>query len=90
MEHNGAPTKFKVNIVGKYFDALTRQANEGVRIYKNPSLVINSKSEFNHPPVKILELKNCAEINENKPFIPKGIGSKGDKKATTSSRRSLD
>ena len=90
MEHNGAPTKFKVNIVGKYFDALTRQANEGVRIYKNPSLVINSKSEFNHPPVKRLELKNRAEINENKPFNPKGIGPKGDKKATASSRRSLD
>ena len=54
------------------------------------SKLINSKSDFNHTPDKRLELKNCAEINENKPFNPKGIGPKGDKKATASSRRSLD
>ena len=58
IDHDGSPTKFQVNIVGKHFDALTRQANEGVRISENPSLVMNSKSEFNHPPVKRLELKN--------------------------------
>ena len=71
MEHNGAPTKFKVNIVGKYFDALTRQANEGVRIYKNPSLVINSKSEFNHPPVKRLELKIVLKLMKISLLIPR-------------------
>ena len=63
MDHDGSPTKFQVNIVGKHFDALIRQANEGVRIFENPSLVMNSKSEFNHPPVKRLELKNRAANN---------------------------
>ena len=90
IEHDGTPTKFQVNIVGRYFDALTRQANEGVRIFENPSLVINNKSEFNHPPVKRLELKNRAKINEKQPSNPRGIDSKSDKKATTSSRRSMD
>ena len=68
MEHNEVPAKLKVAIIGKYLDALTKQVNKGVTIYQNPSLVINSKSDFNHTPDKRLELKNCAEINENKPF----------------------
>ena len=32
-------------------DALTRQANESVRIYtRRGTDILNSKSEFNHPP----------------------------------------
>ena len=44
--------------------------------------MINSKSEFNHPPVKRLELKNRAKINEKQTSNPRGINSKSDKKAT--------
>ena len=42
--------KFKMEITGLYKDALTRQANEAVRI-KNceKSEILNSKSQFNHP-----------------------------------------
>ena len=42
---------FKMEITGLFKDALTRQANEAVRI-KNckKSEILNSKSQFNHPP----------------------------------------
>ena len=41
-----------MEITGVFKDALSRQADEAVRIYarKNDEL-LNSKSEFNHPPV---------------------------------------
>ena len=44
--------QFKMEITGLYKDALTRQANEAVRI-KNceKSEILNSKSQFNHPPI---------------------------------------
>ena len=43
---------FKMEITGLFKDALTRQANEAVRI-KNceKSEILNSKSQFNHPPI---------------------------------------
>ena len=41
-----------MEITGKFKDALTRQANEAVRIYSRPAQEsMNSKSEFNHPPL---------------------------------------
>ena len=44
--------QFKMEITGLFKDALTRQANEAIRI-KNckPGEILNSKSEFNHPPI---------------------------------------
>ena len=41
-----------MEITGVFRDALTRQAEEAVRIHarKNEELM-NSKSEFNHPPI---------------------------------------
>ena len=42
--------KFDFCMKSKYFDALSRQANEGVRIKNAGKMVMNSKSEFNHPP----------------------------------------
>ena len=53
--------KFRMEITGKFKDALTRQANEAVRIYSRPSHeLLNSKSEFNHPPLArvVVEKKN--------------------------------
>ena len=50
--HNGEEAKFRMEITQKFKDALTRQANEAVRIYSRPSHeLLNSKAEFNHPPL---------------------------------------
>ena len=49
--HKKEEVKFQIEITGKFKDALTRQANEGVRISSQPiTESMNSKSEFNHPP----------------------------------------
>ena len=49
--HKNEKVKFKMEITGHFKDALTRQANEAVRISNRPSQeLLNSKSEFNHPP----------------------------------------
>lgn len=48
--HQNEKVKFKMEISGKFKDALTRQSNEAVRIFNRPGHeVLNSKSEFNHP-----------------------------------------
>ena len=50
--HKNENVKFKMEITRKFKDALTRQANEAVRIYTRPAQEsMNSKSEFNHPPL---------------------------------------
>ena len=43
-------------VTGKFFDALSRQADESVRIQSSYGLVMNSKSEFNAPPIKRIVL----------------------------------
>ena len=74
-DHGGQPTKFTVETTKKFFDALSRQADEGVRIYKDQENVINLKSEFNHPPIKIIsfEKRNMRGFKS----IPRGLGSSG-------------
>ena len=43
---------WEVKITGTFKSALSRQADEAVRIANlNPSSLINCKSEFNHPPI---------------------------------------
>ena len=50
-DHQYEDVKFQMKITKKFKDALTRQANEAVRIYSRPAVEsLNSKSEFNHPP----------------------------------------
>ena len=43
--------KFEFGLTRKFKDPLTRQADEGLRIYKTPNsaTILNSKAEFNHP-----------------------------------------
>ena len=49
--HQHEQVIFRMDITGKFKDALTRQANKSVRISSRPSHeLLNSKSEFNHPP----------------------------------------
>ena len=51
LEHINEDVEYGLEITGIYRDALTRQANESVRIYnRKESESLNSKSEFNHPP----------------------------------------
>ena len=51
MDHINEEVEFEVDITGIFKDALSRQANESVRIYnRKNSEILNSKSEFNHPP----------------------------------------
>jgi hypothetical protein len=50
--HYNQEVKFEMEITQKFKDALTRQANEAVRIYSRPDHeLLNTKSEFNHPPL---------------------------------------
>ena len=54
-DHPHESVKFKMEITGKFTDALTRQANEAVKIFNRPSHeTLNSKSEFNHPPLNLV------------------------------------
>ena len=62
-DHLNENVKFQMEITSKFTDALTRQANEAVRIFRRPSHeTLNSKSEFNHPPlnrVVVEKKKKC-------------------------------
>ena len=51
LDHINEDVEYGLEITGIFRDALTRQANESVRIYgRKSSEILNSKSEFNHPP----------------------------------------
>ena len=50
--HPNGGCKFKLKITGKFQDAFTRQADESTRIQTIAHLCMNSKSEFNAPPIK--------------------------------------
>ena len=44
--------KYRMEITKKFRDPLSRQANEAVRIgNRNKKEILNSKNEFNHPPI---------------------------------------
>ena len=69
MDHKTEEVEFKFESTGKFKDALTRQANESVRI-RNQNvqncITLNSKSQFNHPPmarVVVEGKKNCNQAN---------------------------
>ena len=52
MSNDDEEVKFRMEITKKFKDALTRQADEAVRIFTQPGhQLLNSKSEFNHPPL---------------------------------------
>ena len=68
-EHKNETATFEMEITGTFKDALSRQADEAVRIYaRQGHELMNSKSEFNHPPVsRIIVEKNL------KPFFKKRL-----------------
>ena len=47
---------FIIKVTGNFFNALSRQADESVQIQSSYGLVMNSKSEFNAPPIKRIDL----------------------------------
>ena len=48
---------FQLEVLKSFKDPLSRQAEEGVRIYSaNPERLMNTKNEFNHPSIKRLGL----------------------------------
>ena len=73
LEHINEEVEYGLEITGLFKDALTRQANESVRIYNRRGKdILNSKSEFNHPPTarvvvekKKNEFKKKYEIKAN-------------------------
>ena len=55
-----------MEITGILKDALSRQAEEAVRIQsRKPSELMNSKSEFNHPPIARIMVEKRRRKNEN-------------------------
>ena len=67
--HNDENVKFKFEITKKFTDALSRQANEAVRIFQRPDKeLLNSKAEFNHPPLARVgvEKKNNLRVGKNR------------------------
>ena len=63
-DHPHEEVKFKMEITKKFKDALTRQANEAVRIYTRPSHeTLNNKSEFNHPPLNRVVVEKRKKIS---------------------------
>ena len=50
---------FGFHILKKFKDPLTRQAEKGIRIFNQDSNVkiLNSKSEFNHPPMSRIRIQ---------------------------------
>ena len=61
-EHPDKPSKsvkFEFEVLQKFRDPLTRQAEEGVRISHPPpdGKIINSKAEFNHPKLARITIR---------------------------------
>jgi len=55
--HPNAKPLFDVKILAAFKDPLSRQAEEGVRIYSaNPKKIMNTKTEFHHPSLKRISL----------------------------------
>ena len=70
-EHPNEEVKFKFEVTNRFKDALTRQANEAVRIAsRKNSELLNSKSEFNHPPtarIMVEKVKNSKNKTSSAP-----------------------
>ena len=57
VHHPEGDAKFKFKTTKKFYDALSRQADEAVRINNaNSAQLINSKSEFNSAPIGRVKL----------------------------------
>ena len=65
--HQNEDVKFKLEITGRFRDALSRQSNEAVRIHNRSNAeLLNSKSEFNHPPLARVVVQRKTPIDISK------------------------
>ena len=65
-EHNGEEIKYRMEITKPFRDPLTRQANEAVRISSlKKNEILNSKNEFNHPPVARITVERNGKFKNN-------------------------
>ena len=63
LDHINEDVEYGLEVTGIFKDALTRQANESVRIYgRKGSEILNSKSEFNHPPTARVVVERKTKI----------------------------
>ena len=70
-EHQDIEANFKMEITGLFKDALSRQANEAVRIKNHQnSEIMNSKSEFNHPPITRIVVQRAQKSKLAKKLSP--------------------
>ena len=70
-EHGDEEVDFAMEITGVFKDALTRQAEEAVRIHaRNEEELLNSKSEFNHPPIARVVIENTNKKRNYKQVSP--------------------
>ncbi len=61
--HGNEEIKFSMEITRRFRDPLSRRANEAVRISsREKHELLNSKNEFNHPPIARI----CVDRNKNK------------------------
>ena len=77
LEHGDKEhVKFKMEVTRVFKDALTRQANEAVRISSRPnSELLNSKNQFQHPPIArvIIEKRNKYENKDKRAKLGPGL-----------------
>ena len=67
IEHKEEEMKFSMKISKKFKDPLTRQANEAVRISgRRKNELMNSKTEFNHPPIARVTVEGRKYSQKNK------------------------
>ena len=63
-DHKEEEMKFRMEITNKFRDPLTRQANEAVRISsRRKNEILNSKNEFNHPPITRITVERNKKRN---------------------------
>ena len=76
LEHAHEEVDFKMEITGVFRDALSRQAEESVRIQaRKSSELMNSKSQFNHPPIAriVVEKKKSKYDTNRKAQVSPGV-----------------
>ena len=75
VEHENEHVEFAMEITGVFRDALTRQADEAVRIQaRKKEQFMKSKSEFNHPPIaRVVVQKTHKQIKGTKKLVSPGL-----------------
>ena len=70
-DHKDEEMSFRMEITKKFSDPLSRQANEAVRISERKKHeLLNSKNEFNHPPIARISVERNKRKLKNTPPLP--------------------